>query len=376
MPRKSKKKEKYITERVNVKGSSFEICIRAFDQTFRKTISQTDFNSRAEALQAACQIRDDALQKMRIGYTVSNFKTVSELYEKSFELLPIKIKTRKKQDYVFAQVIKKYGDTPIDKILSSHIQSSINAYARNHSAKDTSRVLSIWRRIYKVAALQNINVFDRTMACYIPECASTAKRKKDISSADLQKFCDELLAYNADSLMGAYRCRSVYYAIQIMRYCGLRPSETFALTRNDIHIEEGYISITKAVRSSQDEILTIGKTKTEQSMREVPIPPELKPILIECMNWARHELLFADYYGNLQDIDDIATLVRNVRLKAKVDFNLYMLRHQFSTDLMTQGTPMNIIRDLMGHESASMTLDYATSSEKDRINAISNRHFS
>ena len=50
-----------------------------------------------------------------------------------------------------------------------------------------------------------------------------------------------------------------------------------------------------------------------------------------------------------------------------------MLRHQLSTDLFSNGTPANVIRDIMGHESASMSLDYAVSNEKDRIKAMNNR---
>ena len=53
-----------------------------------------------------------------------------------------------------------------------------------------------------------------------------------------------------------------------------------------------------------------------------------------------------------------------------------MLRHQLSTDLFSSGTPANVIRDIMGHESASMSLDYAVSNEKDRKNAMDKRKFS
>ena len=161
-----------------------------------------------------------------------------------------------------------------------------------------------------------------------------------------------------------------------MKHTGMRPSETFALLKSDIDLERGFITVNKAVRSSQDELITIGETKTRQSVRKVPISPSLKPILLECLQWSKHPLLLSDYYGNLLSTDDLGTLVRNVRLKANVDFHLYQLRHSFATDLLTQGTPLNVLRDLLGHESGSMSLDYATSSEKDRFEAVKNRQFS
>lgn len=374
----AKRKEQYITERAGKKCNSFEITIRMNGQVFRKRIKQSDFLSRADALKFACKLRDEKLVEMRNGYTaqIANKNTVKYLYERSFELLPLSIKTRKKQNYVFEAVIQKYGDKKIDEIKPADILMTLNEYGRTHSAKDTSRVLSVWRRIFATCSLEGINIADKTVGLKIPKCAKLPQRKKDISSADLEIFLDALLSYNSDSITGSYRCRAIYFGIMIMKFCGLRPSECFALLKEDIHLSQGYISVNKAVRSSEDELITIGETKTRRSSRSVPIPSELKPHLQECLNWARHDILLSDYYGNILNIDDIGTLIRNVRKRVNIDFNLYMLRHQFSTDLMTQGTPPNIIRDLMGHESASMTLDYATTRTEDLEKAINARKFS
>ena len=199
------------------------------------------------------------------------------------------------------------------------------------------------------------------------------------SPEDLEKFCETLLDYNGTSITGRYENQCIWYMIQVMKYCGLRPAETFALTRDDIHIKSGtgsYISINKAAHSTITCRLEIGAAKTRRSIRNVPIPNDLKPILTECLNWSRHEIIFADYYGNLQSIDYVSDYVHRVAKKAKVQFNLYMLRHQLSTDLFTSGTPANVIRDIMGHESASMSLDYAVSKETDRVQAVNNRRFS
>ena len=181
--------------------------------------------------------------------------------------------------------------------------------------------------------MQNINVIDRTVVVMIPECLQGTPRKKEISEQDLRTFCETLLNYNRGSRSGSYRSKAIYYAIQIMYYCGLRPAETFALLKSDIHLIEGYISISKAAHSTVDNILEIGAPKTKRSVRNVPIPEQLRPILEECLIWSRNDVLLSDYAGKLMDIDAIDTLVSNVAKKAKVKFNLYMLRHQFSTDL-------------------------------------------
>ncbi len=377
MAKKTKKKEKYITERISKAGSvSYEICIRKNEQVFRKSIPVSDFDSPKQAFEYAVQLRDEKLVEISKGYTVSHTPTVRELYEATFDLFPVRMKTKIKHSYFFKYGIEKYADTPIDKLTPADVQMSINDYAKSHTHRQTIGLLAIWRRIFKACAMKRINIIDCTVLVKMPECAEEHPKKKDITEEDLEAFLDALLAYNTASKIGFYENRIVYYAIRVMQYCGLRPAETFALMKEDIHLLEGYISITKAAHSTQDSMLEIGKTKTKKSVRNVPIPSALKPYLTEALEFSKYDILFADYHGNLFSIDRINVLVCNIRKKAKVQFNLYMLRHQFSTDMMTQGIAPNIIRDLMGHESASMSLDYANSNEADRIEAINNRHFS
>lgn len=374
----SKKKEKYITTRHQKTGDSYEICIRMNDQTFRKSVRISDFETSRQALDFAVQLRDETLQKMRTGYTVSGFKTVSEIWKKSYDLYPVRLKTKERHQAFYNLGIAEYGDTPIDKITSADIQTSVNKYARTHTEEQTSHFLAVWRRIYKTCAMMDINVIDRTVPVTIPECAQGNPRAKEISKEDLERFCKALWNYNAASVSGSYRAHSVFFGIQIMLYCGLRPQEVFALHKSDINLIQGYINIDKSSHSTYDSYLDIGKAKTDYSVRHVPIPDPLRPILIECMNWSKHDILLADYYGNLQDIDDIDTLIRNVRNKKDVDvnFTLYMLRHQFSTDMLNSYIPLNVLRDLMGHASGTMSLDYAVSKEEDRILAMKKRIFS
>lgn len=378
MPRKSK--NDFIREVTLPSGNKvLRIEIRKYNQVFRQSVNVKDFDTPGQAMQEAKRIRNEKLVDMEKGYTVSNFMTVEELYNRSFELLPVRQKTKIRHGWFYKYGIEKHGNKTIDKISKADIQESINNYARTHTKRQTQGLLSIWRRIYKTAAMEEIKIQDRTVTIVIPECVREQPKKKDISSEDLDAFCDALLEYNKFSAPGLYQSQCIYYAIQIMKYCGLRPAETFALTKNDIFLNAsngGFISINKASHSTIDSTLEIGATKTQKSIRLIPIPEDLSPILRECLLWTKYDIIFADYNGNLQDIDNVSNYVHRVAKKAKVQFNLYMLRHQLSTDLFSNGTPANVIRDIMGHESASMSLDYAVSKESDRKNAMDNRKFS
>ncbi len=379
MPKVSKKRDMdYITERKSDRGRhSYEICIRKNGETFRKCIKVSDFDTPKQALNFARQLRNETLLKMERGYTVSKGKTVSELYQKTFEVLePVRVKTKMKHDIFYKYAIAPYGDKCITEVTSGDVQTSLNKYAETHTKVQTIQLLAVWRRIFRVCAFMNIDVIDRTAIVKVPQGIQGKPRKKSISPTDLETFCDALLSYNEASVSGCYYSHAVYYAIQIMRYAGLRPAETFALTREDIDLVHGFIYINKAVRSTVNDVQQISNTKTEKSVRAVPIAEELKPILRECLDWSKYDYILADYRGDLLDIDQVDTLILNCRRKIGIDFTLYQLRHQFSTDLHNSNVPPNTIRDLMGHRSASMSLDYAVSEEKDRINAVNERRFS
>ena len=378
-----KKSEKYIREVIRSNGNHFlRIEIRMKDQSFSKTIAINDFDTPSQALQFACSVRDETLRKINTGFTVGSFPTVAELYQKTFEVLePVTIKTRKKHDIFYRQAILPYASKTIDQVTPADIQQSLNLYSQNHTSKQITHLLAVWRRLYSCCDMLNINIIDCTKKVKIPRGIPSKPRSKDISSADLGIFLEALKEYNVASEAGHYYSMAVYFLIQIMRFTGARPAEVIAITKSDIDLISNYVSIDKAVRSSSDDIQQLRETKTESSNRKIPICEELKPILKEALSWSRFEVLLTDIYGRYLNVDEIDTMIGNIRKKLRkngieIDFRLYQLRHQLSTDLHKSGTNPATIRDIMGHKSSSMSLDYATSSESDRLDAINQRQFS
>ncbi|MBR2668297.1 MAG: site-specific integrase [Solobacterium sp.] len=304
---------------------------------------------------------------------------MKEIFLKSYDVLPVRQKTVERHKHFYKVGIDKYSNYTIDKITPADIQESINAYSRNHTREQTSHLLAVWRRIYKTAVMLNINIPDRTIPVVIPECKKEEPRKKEISSEDLLLFLEALEEYNGGEIRAAYENKCLYYVIQVMRYTGIRPAEALALSRQDIYLtsdKTGYISINKAVHSTIESRNEIGTTKTAKSNRVVPVPADLVPILKECLIWSKYELIFSDYYGNIQSIDRVSDYIRRVARKAGIQFNLYMLRHQLSTDLFSTGINPAVIRDILGHESIDMSLYYAVSKEEEKEKALEKRKFS
>ena len=360
---------------LRIEKNSVRIEIRRGQAIYRKSLLIDDYGTMARTLAAARKIRNEKLVEMDENKLVTHCPTVHELYLKKFELMPLSIKTREKHDAIYRDAIAEYGNKPIDCITAADIQKSLNKYAEKETRAQTARALSVWRQIYKTAYMLNYPVPNMTEAIMLPRCQPD-KPVHDvaISPADFKAFCNAALSYNQYDEKGRYRSRMVWYLLQVMAYTGMRPAEALALSRNDFHFDgKPYIDINKACGSNQTTKRQIIHTKTRQSVRRVPMCDSLVIVVKALLEFTSHEYVFSDYDGSLIEINWLSNYIRLISKKCGVPFNMYRLRHAFSADLFKNNVPAPVIRDLMGHASMNMSLQYAYSTDKDRQTAIENR---
>ena len=237
----------------------------------------------------------------------------------------------------------------------------------------TTDLLALWRQIYRAAAMLEIPVSDKTLSVMIPTNTKTSEPKSVIvTDADFRTFMDALLHYHEYDDVGRYTSQVLWYALMIAYYIGMRPAEVYALKREDIHLEDGYITVNKSVGSDTSKRKVIVPTKTKNSIRKIPINSELSAILSKLLQWTDHEFLISDCNGSLMDTNYTSNYIHLVSKKCGIPFNFYMLRHKFATDLQKTEAPRTI-QDLMGHASFSMSVEYARSSEDDRKEAVKKR---
>lgn len=75
-------------------------------------------------------------------------------------------------------------------------------------------------------------------------------------------------------------------------------------------------------------------------------------------------------------MNEVVSKINYVCSKEGIKFNQYRLRHQFSTDLVTDNQDLRTIMELMGHNNPSMTIEYARSNEELKIKALKDRKLS
>ena len=193
---------------------------------------------------------------------------------------------------------------------------------------------------------------------------------KDVtfSKEDFLKLIQVLENYTCKNEKRLYRAKMLRYILLIGYYTGMRLAEIIALNSDDMINDK--IKVWKSVGSTDTEARTIVTTKTTQSIRYIPIHEDLKPYLEELKAISNHSPLITEIDGSLIDVNDISAMVKQFCTRYKINFHVYSLRHAFATDLIQSGTDPRTVQDLLGHASFSMSMDYARSSEQDRITAI------
>jgi integrase len=151
-------------------------------------------------------------------------------------------------------------------------------------------------------------------------------------------------------------------------FTGLRASELRALRWVDVDLKRGEIH----VRQRADRYNTIGRPKSVAGERTIPLSPTLLNTLKAHRLACRHELVFGNGRGNVENWSNIinrgfhpvqvAAGVVTKQGKAKYT-GLHALRHFYASWCINRRDdgglelPLKIVQDRLGHASITMTAD-------------------
>jgi len=208
-----------------------------------------------------------------------------------------------------------------------------------------------------------------------------------------------------------------YYAILIAYYTGLRVSEVYGLTWDDIDFEKKTLTVNKiakkfdynskkekGARGVKGKARTkwyLGACKTKSSYRKIQIGDTLLNALLDYKEWQEHnEETYGEYYVHTYVRDELTRNNRRVKRIIQMDnssgaeipmdevkmvcvkengefmgtdsmkypskvingelgirFNFHALRHTHATMLIEQGLPIKAVSERLGHASTQITWD-------------------
>lgn len=362
-------------ECIEERNDSYRVHIPYYDELgirrfYSKSFSVKKYGSKQKALEMARKNRDEIRVKISNNMVVKEKRaTLEEIYKKAFDLHQCSYNTRRKYDSNFynhfANVIDISRD--IRTIRFSDIQEQLNSMITTTSQDMIKRAFYIWKLCFKYAIADDYISKDETMKVSLPKSEMIIKKKEQTTSYSEVIRAIELIEKKTTDP----RDRMLYVgAIWILLYLGIRPSEAFALEVSAIDFENKRIKIYQRIGSSTKEKYTIVRVKTDTSVREIDIPSELEETLRILVDNSIDGYLFKKKNGKLLNGDEFSD-----RLNKATDgtFRAYSMRHQLTTDMISQGVDLRTIMEIMGHSESTMTLYYARSNDKKKKEAINNR---
>lgn len=322
--------------------------------------------------EALMKLADKISAAKRGEKTTGGNMTVTQWYERWMDAYKRNKGLTKKSlgmyDEKYNNHIKPYiGGMKIRDVREVHLQQIVNG-AANRSESHVKKIRLVLQEMFKRARISRIIPFDPAEELELP------KAKKGERRSITEEERSAILAVAKTHRSGLW--------IVTLLYTGMRPSETAALKWDDVDLVGGFITVKAAKESGTHN--KIKAPKTEAGFRKIPIHKELRPWL---ENAAHHPCgyVFVTEAGNPQnenslrrlwtgfkramDIHMGAKLKRNKIIESKVASDLvpYCLRHTFCTDMEKAGVPINIAKEIMGHEDINTTANIYTHKDEASI---------
>ena len=285
--------------------------------------------------------------------TKQRYESTYRLYIKNSPISKIKVKDLKATDLqkYYAALIKKGKSVHCVKTTNKLIGGAIRyAYANDMIIKDFSKSIILPKEDKKVKKNRYDNV-------------------KPFSIEEQQQFTKAIKGHQFEMLF-----------ITALN-TGMRQGELFALTWNDINLDEKYIDVNKNVKYILDVDregvkngrLVIQIPKTSTGMRRVEVPTFLIELLkkhkvaqnelrLKLANkYTNNNLVFCNKFGQYLTNTTVNRNLKEILTSINIaDRCFHDLRHTYATRLFELGENPKTVAELLGHSNTSTTLDIYT----------------
>lgn len=251
------------------------------------------------------------------------------------------------------------GTMQIKNVRPVHLQKILSKTA-DYSDSYVSKIYDIVKQIFREAYLNNLTLKDPAEGLKKPSGKGKQQRR---AITQLER---NLTLKVAETYRGGT-------FVLLMLYCGLRPGEVAALTWANVDLSNNVIHVRQALKSDG----TVSLPKTSAGYRDVPLPKilaerlrnETRTSMLVCPNSeggrytsSSMQRMFRVYKNEMNKAAGCKTFRGQVLPPFAVgdDLTLYCYRHTYGTDLQAAGVPINVAKELMGHENISVTAQIYT----------------
>lgn len=264
---------------------------------------------------------------------------------------------------------KSLNSAKLTNIDTLYLQKITNKLLENHTTNQVKNLNKALSNCFKYAISINKIKSNPVTGIVYPKTHEVIEEKINYITEKEQQ--DLIKALQGD------KCEGI---ILLGLMCGMRLGEAMALQEKDIDFDNRLININKSVKlvwtgeltkdnkRIYENRVTIPKTKT--SIREVPFPSMLVPILKGIIKKNKeNKLKYADIYFDNKLIfckehgEYIDNKQPNRRLKSalkragiEADINYHSLRHIFITNCISNDINIKTVMDWVGHADINVTM--------------------
>ena len=395
-----------IRKRNNYYEYRFEI---ASSNNKRKWLSKSGFKTKPEAQEAGIQAYNEYLNA-GIPFKQCNmsYSDYLDYWLNNYCKNNLKYNTIQTYTIIINKYLKptigKYKLSTITSVaLNGYITEIVNQY--NHSKTYYKNILKVIKGSFRDACnLYGFIKYNPALTLRLPKIN---KYSEDIKHLYTKEEVDKILERFKDNITFICSFLTSYYT-------GLRTGEVFALTWEDIDLENGIINIKHSIYDKSKDKLGrwyLGTTKTESSTRKIYIANTLKETLINYKKRQDYlkEIYDSEYkYYHLEEVTNeygksIETrIVLNKSNEEKINLTFtkddgtylgtdiikypfkiihhelginkcrfYDLRGTYATKVLNSGTHLKDVSELLGHTNTTTTQNYYISSlEENRKYAV------
>lgn len=266
------------------------------------------------------------------------------------------------------------GALKLKDVAGMDIQKMINAKTRaGLNPKTVKDIAGLTAKIFKTAYMEEL----------IDANPCTRLRTPKASDNEIRPLAQDEIPRFLDAIEGQ-RFRN---AMAIQLFAGLREGELLGLAWKNVDLKTGELRIAQQLQKHGKEWEILPATKNSR-IRTVQLPDIAIPYLRdEQLRQMKNRLAHASFWSNEDDLvftNEIGELIHtNVYYKdfkavaasiGRPDLRPHDLRHTAATIAIASGADIKSVQDLLGHATASFTLNvYAHSSEimrKDTANKV------
>lgn len=362
------KEERGVTQRTNKDGSiTFQVRVRSDEYgDFTKSFCSKNYSSAKVAYNSAINYKNRIMYLINEGtMNRKSDMTVEDMFDHYMETTTDAYKTKDYHQKLFNKYIS-CKSRKVQELTKADIVSDLNRMIDIATDDTIGRVFAIFRDDIVGSALY-LEIIQRDITLGIKRPKSQLVKEKRGVTTDRETVL-AIEEWIQKTVSNKYNAKVIVCLIETLYYTGMRPAEAEVLTRNDI--KDGYIHVTKELGSNTMRSNVVRRTKTPTSIRSIPIHPNLVPILSDLMSFAKTDNLFAKEDGSYMSSTWIGNIIRNICKAHKLEFNLYRLRHNMATNLITTQIDSRTTMEILGHAHYDMSLYYATSNRKLKEDAI------